>query len=98
MEDKTASLLMAKFDKILKLAMQGDIDLTNKVKSFSTIQMFDPFDDKALVNARNGLNRYNFLEEVYPKAVVSEMLQAVKEKRNIKPPKCIFIPSKDMVR
>ena len=34
---------------------------------------------------------------MYPDAVVSELLEATRLKRNIKPPKCIFVPEDDMV-
>ena len=35
--------LMEKFEKILKLSMKGDLDLKNRIDSFSSVLLLDPF-------------------------------------------------------
>jgi hypothetical protein len=39
-----------------------------------------------------------FEVDVYPKDVMSELHEAVEKTGSIKPPKCIFIPTRKMVR
>jgi hypothetical protein len=60
--------------------------------------LFNPFDPEAAENAKNELTPLNFDIEVYPKAVLLACLEAVKLKSSIKPPKCIFIPSREIMR
>ena len=41
---------------------------------------------------------YDFYTSVYPDSIIGEILEAVKEKRSIKPPKCIFRPETELFR
>ena len=91
--------IMVTFDKILKLAMKADLDLKNKIESFSSVLLVDPFNQaKSLQLAESQIISYDFAKEVYPSFNIKEILEATKEKRNIKPPKCIFLPSREIVR
>jgi hypothetical protein len=66
---------------------------------FEDVGMLDPFEiPKSFELAHEVLKQYNFYTEVYPDNVVSEILEATTEKRNMQPPKCIFVPSKKIVR
>ena len=74
-----------------------EMDFKNKITSFKQLGMFDPIipDIKGAIDY---VNMYSFQKPVYPEAVIGELVQATVEKRNIKPPKCIFVPEKSMVR
>jgi hypothetical protein len=75
------------------------MDFKNQIDEFEDVGMLNPFETtQSFVKAHETLKYYNFNTEVYPDTVISELLEATKEHRNIKPPKCIFVPSKKIVR
>ena len=73
------------------------MDFKNKVDSLQSVNMTDPFapNVKPLIEQ---VRNYNFFSQIYPDSVVQELPEAAKDRRNLKPPKCIFLPHDDLVR
>lgn len=75
------------------------MELNNTVENFEELGLVDPFNLKSSMEvAEMELKIFDFYIDVYPNAVVEACLKAVKEKSNFRPPKCIFIPNKEMMR
>ena len=60
--------------------------------------MFDPFNKKSFPMLKEMLSVYDFFTQVYPEQVMAGIITAVEEKRGIQPPKCIFVPEKELIR
>ena len=61
--------------------------------------MTDPFKTKkSLKEAISTVKCYDFFTDVYPQSVVTALLEAIKTKSSIKPPKTIFVPSQIVLR
>jgi hypothetical protein len=56
--------------------------------------MADPFRPRESIKETiEHVENFDFKKEVYPNAVMKVIMEAIKKKKNLKPPKTIFIPS-----
>ena len=75
------------------------MDCTNKVENFEEVFMFDPTKkSKSISTVMTACQQINFYTQVYPQHVMGIYEENAKEKGSIKPPKCIFLPSKEVIR
>ena len=71
------------------------MDRTNTVATFASIGMIDPYEKPAkdaLAKAKKTVDEYLWNNDVYPKDTMKAAHKL------LQPPKCIFIPSKKMMR
>lgn len=73
--------------------------MKNTISSFTSLQLINPFSDRGLEDAKNALIPVTFSIDVYPKKIVAEIIEKSETTGTvIKPPKCIFLPNKQMIR
>jgi len=41
---------------------------------------------------------FDFYTEVYPKYIFGAIIESIKKKETVKPPKCVFVPNKEVMR
>jgi len=88
-----------KINKLLEICMKKKMDLYNEVTSFEEIGLTDPFKPrKSMGDTISLVKTFDFYTEVYPNCVMTQALEALKEKKSIKPPKTVFLPSKQLFR
>jgi len=75
------------------------MDREHKIKSFEEIGMTNPFDTRrSIERSKTEVKLFDFYTEVYPKYIFGAIIEAIKNKEPVKPPKCVFVPSKDVMR
>jgi len=74
------------------------MDLKNEQTSFEALLILDPNNKKSLEECEKVAQEIDFYTNVYPDSVIDPLIYNSKVKRSIIPPKCIFLPSKDMMR
>ena len=57
--------------------MSADIDINNKIDSFTSVALIDPFDKDGIKKSKQKIMEYKFEKDVYDKTLVKEMLDAV---------------------
>jgi hypothetical protein len=73
--------------------------MKNTISSFTSLQLINPYSDRGLEDAQNALIPVTFSVDVYPKKIIKELIETSEAKGTpIKPPKCIFLPNKQMIR
>jgi hypothetical protein len=86
-------------DGFMIIKMKSELDRENKYDSFEEIGMTDPFEPKkSMLDAVSNCRTFDFYTEVYPQALIEAMMEAVMNEDSIKPPKCIFLPTRDLSR
>ena len=86
-------------DGLTAIAFKIEMDLKNTTKSLEEVALMNPMDPKnSLKEAFEEFRILDFYTQVYPEAIVKEFLEAVLKGESIKPPKCIFLPNRDMMR
>jgi hypothetical protein len=86
-------------DGIMGVAMKMEMDLKNKTQSLEQVSLINPLEPKkSLKAAFVEIAILDFYTQVYPDSIVKECLEAVLSGVSIKPPKCVFLPSKDMMQ
>lgn len=64
------------------------------VESFEEMGMTDPFNQpKSILDGISEVRTFDFYTTVYPKSLTMEMIEAIRGKKHIDPPKCVFLPS-----
>ena len=88
-------IITTPFDMFLESIMRGKQDRENKITELSTLALVNPYVKKQnLKEAKLLAKSLDFDEEVYPKNVLDDGL----EKEFVKPPKTIFMPSRQICR
>jgi hypothetical protein len=74
------------------------MDRTNTVSNFYELGMSDPTKTKSsLKDALSEVGTFDFYTEVYPSSVMKSIIEAVKNKEKVQPPKCIFKPDDSLL-
>ena len=75
------------------------MDRKNKVHNLVDLGLTDPFKTKKTIDdALLEVRTFDFWTEVYPDSVMDVILEAVRNKENVQPPKCIFVPDRVVIR
>ena len=75
------------------------MDRRNKVEDLINLGLPDPFNTKeAIDDALLEVKTFDFWSEVYPNSVMEVLIEAVRNKENVHPPRCIFVPNRDVIR
>jgi hypothetical protein len=75
------------------------MNLKDEIDCLSDLIMYNPLEGKKQKEvARKTLKQYDFFTQVYPVNVLGLLLEAVRTKKSIKPPPCIFMPSKKVIK
>jgi hypothetical protein len=78
----------------LKNQMLKEMDLKTEVTTFEDLLMLNPNDEESAEHCQEVYKVYDFYTSVYSsKHALKEMLEALRKKRKVQPPKCIFRPS-----
>ena len=81
------------------IKMKMELDRENKYDSFEEIGMTDPFKPKtSMLDTISYCRTFDFYTEVYPQAMIEAMMVAMLREDSIQPPKCIFLPTKELSR
>ena len=68
-------------------------------ESFEEMGMTDPFNQpKSMLDSISEVRTFDFYTTVYPKSLTKEMIEAIKGKKQIDPPKCVFLPTQEIIR
>ena len=78
--------------------MKVDMDLVNEQTSFEELLMMNPNNKKSLEDCEKVASSIDFYTNVYPDHVIDPLIHATRVKRAIIPPKCIFLPCKELIR
>ena len=82
-----------------QVAFRMQMDRRNKVHTLVDLGLTDPFKTKKTIDdALLEVRTFDFWTEVYPDSVMEVLLEAVRNKENVHPPKCIFVPDRVIVR
>jgi len=75
------------------------MDREHTVNSFEEVGMCNPFKTKkSEKESRQIINTFDFYSEVYPKFIFGAIMEALANNDKVKPPKCVFVPSKKLLR
>ena len=86
-------------DVITQVIMKLDMDRKNKIVNYEDIGMADPFSTaKSLEVAEVTINDFNFFTYVYSEKVMNPIIKKIEENGFAKPPKCIFVPCREIIR
>jgi hypothetical protein len=86
-----------------------EMDRHHKIHSFEEIGMTNPFSLKKKTGNLNNLNTsidmaimnmkvLRFAVEVYPSSVTRSLTEAIRTGKPCRPPKCVFVPEKHLIR
>jgi hypothetical protein len=75
------------------------MDTTNRVEKFEDVLMFDPTKkSNSIQSVMKAAEQLNFYTQVYPEHIMEDYEYHARVNGAIKPPKCIFLPTKDLIR
>ena len=83
---------------MLQICMQLEMDRTNQVESLEELLMFNPLNPESPSLVQETIKTHDYYTSVYPDHIMDEVYENVASKRSIRPPKCIFMPSREVVR
>ena len=86
---------------MLNITTRAQIDLVNKVNTFEEIGLCDPFHTvEALKRGIVRVKGYKMISDIYPKQIMGPLIKAIKVDKlvDVRPPKCVFVPSKELWR
>jgi hypothetical protein len=87
-----------KIDQFVGLMYAIEMDHKNKIETFQSLGMCDPFDPiESIEEAISEMKTVDFYTHVYAESILSELLEATRYHRNIKPPKCVFLMEKELI-
>ena len=81
-KNETKEVNFESINCFLELKLQLELDFVNKIDSFNSVGMTDPF-EMSLTEASAHIESLNFFQQVYPESVIIEMTRS---------PRCIFLP------
>lgn len=83
----------------MHVTMKLEMDMSNEITDMEDIIMINPLDEKkSMRKCRENVKVYDFYSQVYPESVISKVIAAALGEGKITPPKCIFKPSKELIR
>jgi hypothetical protein len=83
----------------MQVAFRMQMDRINTVSHFYELGMLDPFKTKQSIDAAiSEVKTFDFYTEVYPQSVMKSIIEALKNKEKVQPPKCIFVPTKGIIK
>jgi hypothetical protein len=75
------------------------MDLSNEITDMEDIIMINPLDEKkSTQKCKDNAIEYDFFSQVYPDHIIARVVAAALSEGKITPPKCIFKPSKELIR
>ena len=86
-------------NSIMQVAFRMQMDRTNEVSNFYELGMTDPMKTKkSLKDAYSEVKTFDFFTEVYPASVMKSIMESIKHKEKVQPPRCIFMPNKSLLK
>jgi hypothetical protein len=73
------------------------MDLKNKVPNFEDLRMFNPLQKSSIDNVGDVIKYSDFYLPVYPQYIWDEVVERLNN-GNGRPPKCIFLPEKVLMK
>jgi len=84
---------------IALISTKLEMDLKNEVNTLEELGMSDPIcPEESLKVAESVIKNLNFFYDMYPKEVMDKVKERIEYGYDMDPPKCIFVPSKDVMR
>jgi len=76
-----------------------EMDHKNQIAGFAELGLSHPSRPKrSMKKSLEIVNTYDFYTEVYDQGIMKEIMDGVAQRKNIKPPKCIFVPGRRLMR